>query len=212
LLAGTISVVLIYVLVNVAYLRTLGLEGLAGTSTPAADTVGVWFGASGERFIAAAIAISTFGFLNHAILAPTRVYFAMARDGLFIPALATLHPRYQTPGAAITLQSALAVLLLLLPGGYGDLLGSVVFADWIFFGLTVAALFVLRPKLGSTPGFRTPGYPWMPALFVAVSGLVVFSAFVDAPRRSLIGAALIAAGIPVYYLFKRASARSQATR
>ena len=203
LLAGTVAVVAIYLLVNVAYLRTLGLEGLAGTSTPAADTAGVWFGASGERFVAAAIAISTFGFLNHAVLAPTRVYYAMAADGAFIPALARLHPKYQTPGDAITLQSALAITLLLLPGDYRDLLGTVVFADWIFFGLTVGGLFILRPRLGQASGFRTPGYPWLPALFVLVAAVVVFSAIREAPTRSLIGAGLLASGIPVYYLFKR---------
>jgi APA family basic amino acid/polyamine antiporter len=202
LLAGTIAVVAIYVLVNLAYLRTLGLEGLAGTSTPAASTAGAWLGANGERFVAAAIAISTFGFLNHAILAPTRVYYAMAADGAFVPALAKLHPKYHTPGNAIMLQSGLAILLLILPGSYGDLLGTVVFADWIFFGLTVAGLFVLRPRLESGPGFRTPGYPWLPALFVLVAGVVVFSALREEPVRSLIGAGWIAAGIPVYFFFK----------
>jgi len=208
LLAGTIAVVAIYMLVNVAYLRTLGLEGLATTTTPAADTAGAWLGANGERFVAAAIAISTFGFLNHAVLAPTRVYYAMAADGAFVPALARLHPKYHTPGNAIMLQSGWAIALLLLPGGYGDLLGTVVFADWIFFGLTVAGLFVLRPRLGGSPGFKTPGYPWLPALFVVVAGVVVFSAIREAPLRSLIGTGLLAAGIPVYYWFKRASARA----
>jgi APA family basic amino acid/polyamine antiporter len=212
LLAGTIAVVAIYLLVNVAYLRTLGLDGLATTTTPAADTAGAWIGAHGERFVAAAIAISTFGFLNHAILAPTRVYYAMAADRLFIPALAQLHPKYRTPGNAIMLQSGLAILLLVLPGNYGDLLGTVVFADWIFFGLTVAGLFVLRPRFASAPGFTMPGYPWLPALFVLVAGVVVFSALREEPVRSLIGAGWIAAGIPVYYVFRRASTRTAASR
>jgi APA family basic amino acid/polyamine antiporter len=203
LLAGTLAVVAIYLLINVAYLRTLGLAGLAGTTTPAADTAGVWFGASGQRFVAAAIAISTFGFLNHAVLAPTRVYYAMAADGAFFPALAKLHPKYGTPGGSILLQSAWAIALLLLPGSYGDLLGTVVFADWIFFGLTVAGLFVLRSRLaGATAGFRTPGYPWLPAIFVLIAGLVVVSAVKEAPERCLIGGALLLAGIPVYYLFR----------
>ncbi len=207
LIAGTLAVVAIYVLVNIAYLRTLGLEGLAGTTTPAANTAGVWLGANGERFIAAAIAISTFGFLNHAVLAPTRVYYAMAADGAFVPALARLHPKYHTPGGAILLQSGWAIALLVLPGTYGDLLGSVVFADWIFFGLTVAGLFVLRPRLGDAPGYRMPGYPWLPVLFVLVAAVVVFSSIREAPMRSLIGTGLLAAGIPVYYLFKMSAAR-----
>ena len=205
LIAGTLAVVAIYLLVNVAYLRTLGLEGLASTTTPAADAAGRWFGPGGERFVAGAIAISTFGFLNHAVLAPTRVYYAMAADGAFFPALATLHPRFQTPGAAIILQSSFALLLLVLPGNYGELLGTVVFADWIFFGLTVAGLFVLRRRLGQPAGFRTPGYPWLPAGFVLVAMVVVFSTIRQAPERSAIGAGLLLTGVPAYVWFTRRS-------
>src|SRR6185436_21012846 len=104
--------------------------------TPAADAAAKWLGAGGARFVAAAIAISTFGFLDLAILAPTRVYYAMAKDGAFLPSVAKLHPRFQTPGNAIILQSVWAIALLF-TGKYGDLLNTVVFADWIFFGLTV---------------------------------------------------------------------------
>ncbi|OYV98694.1 MAG: hypothetical protein B7X11_05875, partial [Acidobacteria bacterium 37-65-4] len=129
LIIGTAIVVLVYLLANVAYLRTLGLAGLAGTETPAADASARWLGAGGARFVAAAIAVSTFGFLDLAILAPTRVYYAMASDGAFFPALAKLHPRFQTPGAAIVLQSFWAIVLVL-TGKYGDLLNTVVFADW----------------------------------------------------------------------------------
>ena len=203
LILGTLAVVAIYVLVNVAYLRALGLDGLAGTSTPAADAVGRWLGANGERFVAAAIAISTFGFLDLAVLAPTRVYYAMAADGAFFPAIGRLHPRFQTPGAAIVLQSAWAILLTL-TGRYDDLLNTVVFADWIFFGLTVGGLFVLRRRLApDDAGFRTPGYPWLPAAFCTVALLVVVSTIRQAPARSAVGAGLLLVGIPVFHLFKR---------
>jgi APA family basic amino acid/polyamine antiporter len=204
LIVGTIIVVAVYLLANVAYMRTLGLEGLAATETPAAEVAGRWFGGMGERLIAGAIAISTFGFLNLAILAPTRVYFAMARDGAFLPALARLHPKYQTPAAAIALQSAWAILLTL-SGTYGDLLNTVVFADWIFFGLTVAGLFVLRRRT-TTDGFRTPLYPLLPAAFVFVAIVVVYSVVSTDPWRSAAGAGLLALGVPVYYFF-RARAR-----
>lgn len=200
LILGTLTVVAIYLFVNVAYLRTLGLEGLAATTTPAAEAAGRWFGAAGGTFVSAAIAISTFGFLNLAILAPSRVYYAMAADGAFHPALARLHPRYQTPSAAILLQSAWAILLCL-TGTYGDLLNTVVFADWIFFGLTVAGLFVLRRRR-QTPGFRTPGYPWLPAFFVLTSAIVLVSSIADAPGRSAVGALLMLAGVPVYAWFR----------
>jgi APA family basic amino acid/polyamine antiporter len=206
LVMGTLAVVAIYVLVNVAYLRTLGLDGLAATSTPAADAAGHWLGAYGDRFITAAIAISTFGFLDLSVLAPTRVYYAMAKDGAFFPALSKLHPRFQTPGAAIVMQSTWAILLTL-TGEYNDLLDTVVFADWIFFGLTVAGLFILRPRLARPDGYRTPGYPYLPAFFVAVAVVVVFSTIRAAPLRSAVGFGLLLAGIPVYALFKRRSAQ-----
>jgi APA family basic amino acid/polyamine antiporter len=202
LIIGTLAVVVIYLAANVAYLRTLGLDGLANTDTPAADTAGRWLGAGGERFAAAAIAISTFGFLNMAILAASRVYYAMAADGAFLPALARLHPRFQTPATSIVLQSSIAVIWTL-SGEYGALLDSVVFADWIFFGLTVAGLFVLRPRYGDRPGYRTPGYPWLPGLFVLVAIVVVCSAVYNDPVRQAIGAGLLLVGVPVYYYFTR---------
>jgi APA family basic amino acid/polyamine antiporter len=205
LIIGTVIVVIIYVLANIAYLRTLGLTGLAATETPAADAAAKWLGAGGARFVAAAIAISTFGFLDLAILAPTRVYYAMAKDGAFLPSVAKLHPRFQTPGNAIVLQSVWAIALLF-TGKYGDLLNTVVFADWIFFGLTVAGLFMLRRRMGTPEGFRTPGYPWLPAFFVTVAVIVVYSVVREAPLRAAVGAGLLLVGVPVFYLFKRNSA------
>jgi amino acid transporter len=103
------------------------------------------FGQLGDRFVTAAIAISTFGFLDLAILAPTRVYYAMAADGLFFPALARLHPIYRTPVVAIVVQTAWSCILTL-SGTYGQLLNYVVFADWIFFGATVSTLLVFRHR------------------------------------------------------------------
>jgi basic amino acid/polyamine antiporter, APA family len=205
LIVGTLVVVTVYVLVNIAYLRALGLEGLAATMTPAADAAARWLGANGDRFVSAAIAVSTFGFLDLAVLAPTRVYYAMAADGAFLPGLARLHPRFRTPGGAIIMQSTWAILLTL-SGTYGDLLNTVVFADWIFFGSTVAGLFVLRRRLAPTGGYRTPGYPWLPALFVLVAVGVVLSVVLTAPLRSAAGAGLLLLGVPVFHFFKRRSA------
>ena len=167
IIGGTIAVVAIYVLVNVVYLRALGLEGLAATSTPAADAARHMFGSVGDRFVTAAIAISTFGFLDLAILAPTRVYYAMAADGLFFPALAKLHPAYRTPAVAIAVQTTWSCILAL-SGSYGQLLNYVVFADWIFFALTVSTIIVFRhtvPLSSRSPlSFRAPGYPLLPVL------------------------------------------------
>jgi APA family basic amino acid/polyamine antiporter len=203
LLAGTGIVVLVYVLVNLVYLRALGLDGLAATITPAADAAERMLGSAGRTFIAAAIAISTFGFLDLAILAPTRVYYAVAADGAFPQALAHLHSRFRTPILAIALQSAWSIALLL-TGNYGELLNTVVFADWIFFGLTVASLFVYRTRAGVVTGsYRMPGYPVLPGAFVLVAASIVYSVVRADPYRAGLGALLLLAGIPVYWWFKR---------
>jgi basic amino acid/polyamine antiporter, APA family len=208
LLAGTAIVVAVYVLANVSYLRALGVSGLAHTTTPAADAAELWFGPAGRTFVAAAIAISTFGFLDLAILAPTRVYYALAADGGFPAAMGRLHPRFKTPVAAIVVQSVWSIALLA-TGTYAGLLNTVVFADWIFFGSTAATLFVFRSAqrsrsgTGEPPPFRAPGYPILPALFVAVAIWVVWSVVRDDPYRSAAGALLLVAGIPVFYFFKR---------
>jgi len=204
IIGGTIAVVAIYVLVNVVYLRALGLEGLAATSTPAADAARHMFGSVGDRFVTAAIAISTFGFLDLAILAPTRVYYAMAADGLFFPALAKLHPAYRTPAVAIAVQTTWSCILAL-SGSYGQLLNYVVFADWIFFALTVSTIIVFRhtvPLSSRSPlSFRAPGYPLLPVLFVAAAAAIVLSVVWADPESASRGALLLAAGIPLFYWF-----------
>lgn len=203
LLAGTAIVVLVYVLVNLVYLRALGLGGLASTTTPAADAAQHMFGSLGRTFVAAAIAVSTFGFLDLAILAPTRVYYAVAADGAFPEALARLHPRFGTPVLAIAVQSTWSIALLL-TGNYGELLNTVVFADWIFFGLTVTSLFVYRRRdSGTGSGYRMPGYPVLPGAFVMVAATIVYSVVRADPYRAGLGALLLAAGVPVYYWFTR---------
>jgi APA family basic amino acid/polyamine antiporter len=199
LLLGTTIVALVYVTINFAYLEALGLGGLAATTTPASDSARLLFGAAGDRFVTAAIAISTFGFLNLCVLAPTRVYYAMAADGVFFPQVARLHRKYQTPSLAIALQSTWAIALTL-TGTYGQLLDYVVFADWIFFGLTVGAVFIFRRTMKDAPRpFRMWGYPVTPALFVLAALAIVFSVVRVSPLQSAIGAALMAAGIPAFY-------------
>jgi APA family basic amino acid/polyamine antiporter len=207
LIAGTVAVVLIYVTVNVVFLRAMGLNGLSTTSAPAADAARRMFGAGGDIFMSAAIAISTFGFLDLAILAPTRVYYAMAADRLFVPALAQLHPRYGTPGLAIVVQSVWSSILAL-SGSYNQLANYVVFADWIFFGLTVLTVIMFRrslPLSQRAPGaFQARGYPFIQILFVLIASAVVASVVIGAPAAAAKGAVLIALGIPVYYWYARA--------
>ncbi len=206
LLVGTLTVIVIYVTVNVVYLRALGLEGLAATATPASTAAAIMFGSLGDRFVTAAIAVSTFGFLDLAILAPTRVYYAMAADRLLLPSLARLHPVYQTPWVAILVQSSWSCVLAL-TGRYEQLLNYVVFADWIFFGLTVATVIVFRRThpLARRPAgtFAAPGFPLLPIAFVAVAVAVVLSVVRADPSSALRGALLLAAGVPVFLWFRR---------
>jgi APA family basic amino acid/polyamine antiporter len=186
------------------YLRALGLEGLAATRTPASNAAAGLFGDWGEVFVTAAIAISTFGFLDLAILAPTRVYYAMAADGVFLPGLARLHPVYRTPWLAIVIQSTWSCILAA-TGSYERLLNYVVFADWIFFGLTVATVMIFRRThpLATRPpdSYRAPGYPVVQVLFVIVSAAVVLSVVGNDPASASRGALLLALGVPVYLWF-----------
>ncbi len=206
LLLGTTVVVLVYVLVNWVYLRTLGHDGLAGTLTPAADSARVLIGPMGDRLLALTISISTFGFLNLTMLAPTRVYYAMARDGVFLSGVSRLHPRFRSPTRAIFLQTGWA-LALVATGTYAQLVDYVVFADWIFFGLAGASLFVFRvrmPVQDRPPGtFATPGYPLVPALFTAVALVIVLSVLRTNPVRSGLGLLLLATGIPAFFYWKK---------
>ncbi len=206
ILAGTVVVIVVYVLVNAVYLRALGLEGLAATTTPASKAAEGMFGDFGERFVTAAIAISTFGFLDLAVLAPTRVYYAMAADRVFPPAMARLHPRYRTPWLAILIQSTWSCVLAT-TGRYEQLLNYVVFADWIFFGLTVGTVLVFRrtTPLGARPpdAYRAPGYPYVQILFVLVAGAVVLSVVRDDPVAALRGTLLLALGIPVFWWHRK---------
>jgi APA family basic amino acid/polyamine antiporter len=208
LLLGVKAVVAVYVLANEAYIRALGVGGLAASTAPAADAMRAALGPAGGTIIAAGIAISTFGFLNLVILVSPRVYQTMAADGLFFPRMARLHPRYRTPAAAIVFQAVWAIGLTL-TGKYGDLVDYVVFGDWIFFGMTVATIYVFRSRdraRGIDPApagsFRAWGYPVTPALFVLAAAYVVVSSIRSNPGNALKGAALIAIGIPVFLFWK----------
>ena len=201
LVLGVTIVVAVYLLANIAYLRVLGPDGLAASTAPAADTMQAVLGPVGGKIIAAGIALSTFGFLNLVILVTPRVLQAMAADGVFFQRLAVLHPVHRTPTAAIA-ALALCAVILTLSGTFGQLVDYVTFGDWIFFGLTVAALFIYRRREPAATGFRVPGYPVTPALFVLAAAYVVVSAIASNPRNAMIGAGLIALGIPAFLYWR----------
>lgn len=211
LVIGVVIVGAVYLAVNLTYLRALGVSGLAASHAPAADVMSAYAGPLGRRLIAAGIAVSTFGFLNLVILVTPRVYQAMARDGLFFARFAELHPRFRTPVAAIAAQGAWTIVLLA-SGSYGQLLDWVTFADWIFFGITAATLFVSRRRAGhGDPGYRAPFFPWSVLLFIVACLYVVGGAIVSNPPNALRGTLLLALGVPVYLFWSRRRARSAAS-
>jgi APA family basic amino acid/polyamine antiporter len=187
------------------------VDGLAASAAPAADAMELRFGRVGRTMIEVGIAVSTFGFLNLVILVTPRVYQAMARDGVFFRQLAVLHPRFRTPVAAIALQAVWAIGLLL-TGTYGELLDYVTFADWIFFAATAATLVTYRRRriAGDERRFRAPFYPWSVVLFVLAAGYVIAGSIASSPYNAVRGVLLLAAGVPVYALWRRRGRRAEA--
>lgn len=201
LLLGTAGVAILYTLVNIVCLRVLGAEGLAATSTPATAILHAALGPWGATFIAAAIAISTLGFLSQSILTAPRVYFAMANDGLFFRSVARISRRTRVPVVAIVLQS-IWTMVIALSGRYEQILNYVVSMDFIFFGLTASTLFVFRRCAATAlPQTRTPGHPWTTALFVVVCWLVVANTIYRYPANTLVGVAVLLAGVPLYWFW-----------
>jgi APA family basic amino acid/polyamine antiporter len=207
LLLGVIGVVILYSTVNWVCVRSLGPQTLAATHTPATAVMRLAFGQRGAMFIAAAIAISTLGFLSQSILTAPRVYFAMAADGLFFRAVAWLAPRTRVPVVAIVLQSVWTIVIAL-TGRYEQILNYVVSMDFIFFGLTATTIFVFRRRAarGTMPpsdGYRVPGHPVTTAAFAGVCWWVVGNTIYRYPQNSLVGFVLLLAGVPVYWYWSR---------
>lgn len=204
LVLGVLGVALLYVSVNWIYLRGLGVAGLAQTHTPASALMRVAMGDKGGMIIALGIALSTLGFLSQSVLTAPRVYFAMANDGVFFRQLAWVHPRTHVPVIAIIVQSAWTVVILL-SGRYEQILNYVTSMDWIFFGLSASCLFVLRHRGKMASSIRMPGHPVTTALFCLACWTVAVNTIYRFPRDTLIGIAILIAGVPLYYIWKRVS-------
>ncbi|HKE13782.1 MAG TPA: amino acid permease [Kofleriaceae bacterium] len=207
LLLGVVGVVALYLAVNYVCVRVLGPAGLAATRTPASEVMRRAAGDRGATLIAAGIAVSTLGFLSQGILTAPRVYYAMARDGVFLRGVGTLHPRTQVPIVAIVLQGAAATAIAL-SGRYEQILDYVVSMDFIFFGATAAALIVLRRREPAPASYRVPGHPWTTGAFVAVCLVVVVNTVARHPANTALGIAILMTGVPVYFLWRRRGAET----
>jgi APA family basic amino acid/polyamine antiporter len=201
LIGGTVVVGAIYVLLNLAYYAVLGSAQVRGTDSAAASATVAAFGSGATRFVSILIVVSILGAMNGMILTGPRVYYAMAREGDFLPAFGKLDRVFHAPSLAIVVQGVWAVALLQM-GNFQQLLTHVIFTAWIFYGLAVGGVMILRRKFPNVARpFRTPGYPLTPVLFVLAAGAVVLSTFVSQPGNALAGIGLILLGVPVYFVF-----------
>jgi len=202
---GIAIVIAIYLGANAVYVHVLGRDGLAASAAVAADTAVRLMGPTGGTLITVGAMLSILGFVNVVLLGNSRIPFAMARDGAFLAAAGRIHPRYRTPHVAIGIMVVWSLVLLFgTRGEIGSLLSGVVFADWIFFGLGGASVFVLRRKRPDAERpYRSLGYPVLPALFVIAAAIGIVSAWVAAPRTSLFGTGLLLAGVLAYLVTQR---------
>jgi APA family basic amino acid/polyamine antiporter len=209
---GTGAVLALYVMTNFVYLRWLPLEAMqrAPEDRVATASIQAMLGGNAERLMAAAIMVSTFGCMNGLILAGARVYYAMARDGLFFRRVADVHPRYHSPVASLWVQCVWASLLTL-SGTYNDLLDYVIFAVVLFYILTIVGLFVLRrtrPEMERP--YRAVAYPWAPALYIVVATFIEVMLLIYKPGYTWPGLIIVLMGVPVYYLWRRGGGAAQA--
>lgn len=205
LLLGILVVIVCYLGANAVYVHWMGRDWLAMSTAVAADAASAIFGPVGARLIGVGVMLSILGFVNVTILSNSRIVYAVAEDGAFIRAAARVHPRFGSPHVAVVIMGAWALVLLFATGGaLGTLLGGVVFADWIFFGLGGASVFALRrSRPDAERPYRAFGYPVLPALFVVAAVAGILSAIVSQPRMSALGAVLLAAGVAAYVLRRR---------
>jgi len=202
--AGTLTVTVLYLLANVAYLNVLPADAIAHAPQDRVGTAALqaMFGDAGLYLMAAAIMISTFGCNNGLILSGARVYYAMARDKLFFRSAGVLHPRYKTPVVALVAQ-AVWTCVLCLSGTYGELLNYVIFAALLFYMITAIGLFSLRGKRPAAERpVRAVAYPWLPALYVVATGLLCVNLLFEQTRYAGLGLIIVALGVPVYFGWK----------
>jgi APA family basic amino acid/polyamine antiporter len=175
---GTITVIVVYILINLVYLYILPIDVMSKSKLVAADTAKSFLGNFGGAFIVLAVLLSTFGTSNGAIMASARVYFAMARKKVFFPSLGSIHPKFHTPSVSLIVQ-AIWTSVLILSGTFDTLTDMLIFVSWIFYGLGAFGVFVLRKKMPDTPRpYRVPGYPVIPAIFILFSVFLFSSLFI----------------------------------
>jgi len=206
---ATLGLIGLYLLANAGYLAALGAPAAARSDTVAADAIRAVLGPTAGALVSLLILVSIFSALNGLLLTAPRLYYAMARDGVFFQRLARIHPRFGTPAFAIAAVACWAALLAA-TGTFVQLLTYVVFAGWIFYALGALSIFVFRRRdPAAVRPYRVPGYPVTPALFVAAAGLLVLNTILTQPVRAAVGLSAVALGAPAFLVW-RASGRRRA--
>lgn len=208
---GTLTLIVIYLLANFAYLAALGPERVAASDRVASEAISQVLGPAAGSVIAAAIIISMYSAAHATVITAPRVYFSMAQDGLFFRRLAEVHPKFGTPALAIGASCVWAALLAL-TGTFEQLLTYVVFVGWIFYALGAAAVISLRFKRPDVPRpFRVPGYPFTPLLFVLAAAAIVLNTIIEQPGQSAIGIGVVLLGVPAYAFWRSRQRAGDAT-
>lgn len=202
LILGVAIVTFVYILTSAVFLYLVPLESVTSGETFAAQAGEVLFGRAGGKILSAIVIVTVIGSLAAIVMSAPRVYFAMARDGLFASSVAEVNPRFGTPARAIALQALLASALVML-GSFNQIISYFIFVVVIFLALTIASLFVLRRKDAHRPKYLTPGYPFTPIVFLLLVTLVLFLLGSNNPRQAFLGVGVVALGIPVYYVVFR---------
>ena len=202
LVGGTATVIAVYLLLNAAYLKVLSLSEVAASPLVAADAAVRVVGQAGSSLVAGLVCLATFGSLNAVLMAIPRVFWAMADDGLFFRSVAAVHPRFRTPHVAIAALATLSVLYLALQS-FEQLIEAFILASLPFWGLSVAAVLVLRRTRPELPRpYRTPGYPVVPLCFVAAMAALLVNAFREHPSAAVTTLGAVASGVPLYYIWR----------
>lgn len=203
--AGTAGLIVLYLLANFAYLAALGPARVAASTRVAGEAMAAVLGPTAGSVIAIAIIISMYSAAHATVITAPRVYYSMARDGLFFSKLAEVHPRFGTPAIAIV-TSCIWAAILALTGTFEQLLTYVVFVGWIFYALGAAAVIALRIKRPNAERpFRVPGYPVTPIVFVVAAAAIVLNTIVEQPQQAAIGIGVVLLGAPAYLIWRSRS-------
>ncbi|HWF88740.1 MAG TPA: amino acid permease, partial [Pyrinomonadaceae bacterium] len=198
---GVIIVTIVYVLTSLNFVYLVPLDQVTSGETFAAQAGEVLFGRAGGLIFSLIVVVAVLGSITAVVMSAPRVYFAMARDGLFVPSVAVLHPRYETPARAIALQAVLASLLVV-AGNFRAIVSYFIFIVLVFIGLTVAALFKFRREDANGVRYLTPGYPVTPIVFLAMLLVLLVLIAGDNPMHAFLGVAVVSLGVPVYLVYR----------